>query len=90
LGSSEIVTLAADMASDSSSASRSASENNELVRKSGNAAIFSSDSPAWLPPAALMSSQNAQPTSIATRMHTSARSALGSTLSTATNRDRPF
>jgi hypothetical protein len=57
------------MASDSSSASRSASENNELVRKSGNAAIFSSDSPAWLPPAALMSSQNAQPTSIAARLH---------------------
>lgn len=65
------------MPSANSNAARSAGENSSLANHAETAAIFSSELPAALPPAALVSIQNGQVTICATRTQTSDRSSAG-------------
>ena len=68
------------MASVISKAARSAGLNNPLFRQSATAAIFSSELPAALLPAALESIQNGQVTICAARRHARARNSAGNVL----------
>jgi hypothetical protein len=68
--SSETVAGAGLIASVNSRAARSAGVNNGLLRQSDTAAIFSSELPAALLPAALESIQKGQVTICAARKHT--------------------